>query len=441
MSGVEPLSAPVLEAAETPVVARLERVRRWTGILSAYFTAQTLTQLLGIAAGLLFVRYMPVGEFALYTLATSVITFFAFVTDLGSTSSLLHFFQKAGQVEGEFGRYVGAVVSLRRWAFLVGAIAVLAAFPASAVAKGFGPLEVALATIAVLLTVALQIGSSVRILILRLEDRLHQSYVAEGGGAATRLVLALAMMASSAMKSWLGLLAGAAGTALTLRLARSSAHPASTAWEAAELRPYRRAVLSYLVPTLPSAVYFSLQGPLVIWLAASFGQTSNIAQVGALGRLGMIVAIFSNLSAVVFLPRLARILDEGLWRRRAVQFGALLLAIGSALLVLGWLAPEPLLWILGGNYAALDAELMLVLGSAATMLLAGYTVGLCFSRGWTRAQPILTAIQLAFHVGFVFAFDLSTTAGVLGMSLAVAVVGVLLQLGYIVVASRRAAAG
>ena len=40
-------------------------LRRWIGILSAYFTTQTLTQLLGIAAGLLLINVLPVAEFAL----------------------------------------------------------------------------------------------------------------------------------------------------------------------------------------------------------------------------------------------------------------------------------------------------------------------------------------------------------------------------------------
>src|SRR5262249_34955980 len=47
------------------------RLRSWIGILSAYFGTQTVTQLLGIAAGLLFIRNMPVPQFALYTLSTS----------------------------------------------------------------------------------------------------------------------------------------------------------------------------------------------------------------------------------------------------------------------------------------------------------------------------------------------------------------------------------
>src|SRR5262249_45447679 len=110
----QPLPAPEAPDAISPAApALLPRLKGWTKILSAYFSTQTLTQLAGIGAGLLFINFMPVREFALYTLAFSVITFFTFLSDLGSTSSLLHFF-RAAAADGDFPRYFAAVLSLRR---------------------------------------------------------------------------------------------------------------------------------------------------------------------------------------------------------------------------------------------------------------------------------------------------------------------------------------
>ena len=61
-------------------------VHRWTRILGTYFSAQALTQLAGMLAGLLLVRYLPVREFALYTLASSMLTLVAMSSELGSTA-------------------------------------------------------------------------------------------------------------------------------------------------------------------------------------------------------------------------------------------------------------------------------------------------------------------------------------------------------------------
>src|SRR6185295_8699941 len=301
-----------------------DRVRRWTRILSAYFSTQTVVQLTGIAAGLLFVNFMPVREFALYTLAFSVITFFNFITDLGSSTSLVYFFRRTAQEGEEFQPYFQAVLSLRRAVFLLGAAGVLVAFPRLAAAKGYGFAEALLVTGGIVLCVWFQIASTLRILTLRLDDRYGASYRAELAGGLTRLLLAALLVVSALLKSWLGVLASAAGSAAVTVLARpakAASSPAPALWS------YQRKVLRYLLPTLPSALYFAVQGPLTVWLAATFGVTRNIAEVGALGRLGLIVGIFSSLTGVVFLPRLARITDDRLYRRRVGQFGASLAAV------------------------------------------------------------------------------------------------------------------
>ena len=71
---------------------------------------------------------------------------------------------------------------------------------------------------------------------------------------------------------------------------------------------------------------------MIVWLAATFGGTRDIAEVGALSRLGLLVGIFSSLTGVVFLPRLAHVTDDRLYRARVLQFGALYLTIAGALM-------------------------------------------------------------------------------------------------------------
>jgi O-antigen/teichoic acid export membrane protein len=389
------------------------RAARWVRILSAYFTAQTLTQLAGIAAGLLLVRFMPVREFALYTLAFSVITFFNFISDLGSSTSLVYFFHQARKEGSEFQPYLSAVLSLRRGAFLLGAAGVLAAFPYMAGAKGFGRAEALLATAGVLLCVWFQIGSSLRLLALRLEDRYGPSYRAEVAGGLTRLALAALMVVSARLVAWLGVLTSAAASVVVVSLARLETVGAP----GVDVRPYRARVLRYLLPTLPSALYFSIQGPLTVWLAATFGGTRNIAEVGALGRLGLLVGIFSSLTGVVFLPRLARITDDRLYRLRVLQFGAALTAVALAMLAAAAIAPELFLLLLGSHYAGLHRELLLVVGGAGLSLIDGYAVAVNLARSWTRWQGLAVGSLIAAQAALVALLPLSTTAGVLSFNL------------------------
>jgi O-antigen/teichoic acid export membrane protein len=430
-------------------------LRRWIGILSAYFTAQTMTQLAGLAAGLLLVRFMPVRQFALYTLATSVVTFFTFASDLGSTSSLLYFFQRTLKTGEDFHPYLSAVLSLRRAAFLLGGAAVLAVFPRSAIAKGFGLGDVAAVTAALLLCVWFQIASSVRILAARLLGHYGRAYRAEVAGGCVRLAVALLMIGASLLRAWLGMLGSALAAAVTAALAGSTAaapRPAAPAAAGAvdtapaeadaaaaapDLGPYRRQVLRYLLPSLPSALYFSIQGPLVVWLAATFGAARNIAEVGALGRLGMIVGMCSGLIGVVLLPRLARIVDERLYLRRYLQYGGLLLALALAMLAVAVLFPGALLLILGSHYSGLHRELVLVIASSGLTLIGAYVVSVNLARSWNRWETLAVLLYIAAQAGFVAILPLGTTAGVLQFNLLSAAAGLALQVAIAVAGFRR----
>ena len=231
------------------------------------------------------------------------------------------------------------------------------------------------------------------------------------------------------LRAWLGLLASAIGTAATALLAgRGGAPGPSLRSTDTDLRPYRRRVLRYLLPTLPSALYFSIQGPLIIWLAATFGDTRNIAEVGALTRLGLVVGLFSSLSGVVFLPRLARITDDRAWRARYLQFGGALVAIALALLAGAALFPGPLLWVLGESYSGLYRELVLVVAGAGLTLLGGYAVSVNLSRAWTRWETVAVAVLFLAQAGLVAVLPLRTTSGVLLFNLGTAAVGLGLQI-------------
>jgi O-antigen/teichoic acid export membrane protein len=421
-------------AAARKLARRRQLLRDWTAIFSAYFSAQGLTQLAGVAAGIVLVRTLPVHEFALYTLATSVTTFFTFASDLGSTSSLLYFYQRTVREGTDFAPYHAAVVSLRHFGFLLGAVAVVLVFPKTALAKGFRPLHVGLITVAILIGVWFQIVSSVRVLALRLEGRYGRSYRAELGGNLVRLGGALLMAAAGLLYAWIGTVATAFGTVTSAAVA---APRERVSFQRAELAPYRRQVLRYILPSLPSALYFSLQGPLIIWLSATFGATRNIAQVGALSRLGLVIGLFSGLVSIVFLPRMARIVDDRLYLRRYLQYGALLALIAAGLLAFAALFPGLFLFVLGSSYKGLHRELLLVVASSGLTLLGGYAVGVNFARSWNRWEGAAVLVLIAAQAVFAAVLPLSTTAGVLLFGLLSGVVGLVLQLTITAVGFRR----
>ncbi len=426
------MTEPVVAEPIAPPSVLLGRVKRWSGILAAFFSAQSAVQLLGIGAGLLFVNFLPVEQFALYTLANSVLSFFSTASDLGSTSSLVYFYRATANEPETFRAMQAAVVSLRRSAFMVGGLAAAIALPVVATKRDLPLADALLCTAGILAAVWFQIESSLGVLTLRLRNEYGRSYRAEVAGGVLRLGLAAALVSLGGRLAWLAVATGTAATAVVALLARAPHDRRGLDVGAA-----RRRIVRYLTPSLPSALYFSIQAPLVVWLSATFGSTRSIAEVGAIARLGLLVGIFGSLSGVVFLPHLARIHDERIYRWRVLQFGGLLAAIGGLLFTAALVAPRAFLMLLGPNYRGLHSELLLVVASAWLNLLGGFLVGVNLSRAWNRWETISVAVYFACQVAFIVVLPLSTALGVLRFGLASAATGLLLQLSIALVGFTR----
>ena len=61
-------------------------------------------------------------------------------------------------------------------------------------------------------------------------------------------------------------------------------------------RQERQEVLRYILPVVPGSIYYALQSNILIWLAAYFGTEHQVADLGALGRLGHLFALFTFVS-------------------------------------------------------------------------------------------------------------------------------------------------
>jgi O-antigen/teichoic acid export membrane protein len=258
----------------------------------------------------------------------------------------------------------------------------------------------------------------------RLEDRFARTYRAELAGAATRLVGAGLLVATGWLFGWAAL---ATGCTATLVVAVSlGGYRRGASFD--HLQRERVAVLRYLLPTLPSSLYFSVQGPLTVWLAATFGSTRNLAEVGALGRLGLIVGAVGALAGAVLIPKLSRITDDRVWKRRYGQFALLLFALSAPVVALSAWAPRAFLVFIGKRYEELGGELLIVVATACLGLLDGYLVGVNNARSWTRLQAPALGLLVVAQALLAWRLPLSTTLGVVLFGFGSRVVSTVCQL-------------
>jgi O-antigen/teichoic acid export membrane protein len=134
----------------------------------------------------------------------------------------------------------------------------------------------------------------------------------------------------------------------------------------------------------PLCLFNCVQGHITTWILSLFAATEDVADVGALARLGIVFTFVGLPVAQLLMPRIARTQDpKRLLRLCLLALGAMAGA-ASVLAGLGILFADQVLWLLGGQYAHLHSELAWYLGSLVLGTSANAAWGLCYTRNWVR---------------------------------------------------------
>jgi hypothetical protein len=182
----------------------------------------------------------------------------------------------------------------------------------------------------------------------------------------------------------------------------------------------RREMLDYARPILPGIVFAAFQNQIAVFVAAVFGGAETIAEVGALGRLALILGLFSAANGHLVAPFIAR-------QSRSVLAGRYsLVAALAALAAIGmfaaaWAFPDLFLAILGPNYSDASPSLLLMVGGCSIGYLNSVLWTLNASRKWIfRWMPCVSIPGTLIVQGVCVAlFDMSTSQGVFAMGLLV----------------------
>jgi len=193
----------------------------------------------------------------------------------------------------------------------------------------------------------------------------------------------------------------------------------------------RKSILGTVKRILPEAIYYSISGQITIWLLSIFGSTTSLAQIGALGRIAMIVNLVAVLSSTLITPRFARLPNSyRLILFRFFQALAVISVVLGALVFAVYLFPGQILWVLGPNYSGLEYEILLAVTGSCLSTFAGITFSLYSSRGWVLNPIISIPLSIFTLIAAIIMMDVSTLRGVLFLNIFVAAVQLTLHLGY-----------
>ncbi|MCS6928751.1 MAG: hypothetical protein NZM43_04550 [Saprospiraceae bacterium] len=167
------------------------------------------------------------------------------------------------------------------------------------------------------------------------------------------------------------------------------------------LREMRSLVKTNALRTL----YWSFEGQITLLLCAWFSSTERLAEVSALGRLGVLFGIFQAFVASYTLPNIAKAHTS----RRILHQVLRTLKIAGALLapLLLWAAVHPpsLIWILGPNYTELTPHLLPFMLSSAIGQLAAVVYQMCTARAWLSLNRYYVPLVLPLQIALICALD------------------------------------
>jgi hypothetical protein len=402
--------------------------RHRLGRLGSFASTQVLVQALGFAAGLVLVRQMAQQDYGWFTLLLAAISTGGVLADLGLTMGAMAIGGRIGGRPGALDEVMhDAQRLLSRWLLLL--------LPALALGLGLllhrqgAPAElVPWLAVMVAATVALNARSALALVLVRLLGQVRLQQQLDLGCNVLRLLLVLLLAWAAA--HWLD----AAGAAL-LGLGVAAVYVAVLNRCVARQAPaaartgddlHRAELLLAVRRQAPNSLYFVISSQVAVGLIALFGSANNVAEVGALGRLGALFTLIGAVTAALVLPYFAKRQDPGDIARGLAAVHLSFAALLCGLLALGLLAPAVLLWVLGPGYAGLHAELPWLLAACTLSAWGGTLYSAGCARGWVLPFAWSVPAGLLAMSAVALSVDLSTVRGVLAVNVAAAATSLLL---------------
>jgi len=369
------------------------------------------------ASGVIVVRYLSIEQYAYYTLANAALGIAGALADSGMTVAVVGQCGRVWQQPDRLGSVLATGLLLRRnvsfacLALLMPILFWLAQSQGTSVSQAF------LLCVAVAPGFLLTTNGALLEVPLRLHQRLRELQVMQLTAAVGRLVC-IALMSALYPVAWLAIVSSVPALWLFNRQLRQRSSPLAH-FNAVRDEAARKLITAQVLRSLPGTIYFVFASQLTVLLISFFGTTEGVAQVGALGRIAMVVSFLILVFHLIATPRYARIPEtetKKLLRVYLLLMGAL--ATACVVAVVGaWLAPRAVLFILGAKYESLTSEVVIAVASGAVAVMGGAASSMAAVRGTVVSPWISIPASLAVQGALVFFLPLDSVASMFWLNI------------------------
>ena len=420
-----PTSTPLLNEETAPMVRRaLQRAR----VMGNFAFVQGLVQCIGFISGILLVRYLDQREYAFFTIANTMQGTLNVLADIGISIGLVSIGGRVWQDRRRFGELINTAQKLR-WKLGGGAVVLITPILYFMLARNGATAGYAAVLILLILAgLAVQLSLGVLAVVPRLRSDIALIQKIDFTGAGARLLI-LIICAFVFLNAGVAVLIGAAALSLQYWMMRRCVAGVIDV-DAPENPEDRAAIIGFIKNQAANAIFFCVQGQITVVLISFFGtRTSAVAEVGALGRLAMIFAIFGQLMTNIFVPAFARCQTA---TRLRFQFAAIVgsvIAFSAGVLLAAAFFPEQFLFVLGSQYSHLHRELVLMVAGTVANVLVGTLWVLNASKAWIAGSWLYIPTTLATQILLIPFTDFTSVKGILLFNLISVLPNLLVNIG------------
>lgn len=403
------------------------RLIEWCRLLAGYSFVQAAAQGLGFLAGILVVRTLPTEDYACFVIVNTIGPVMNMLSDNGVTNSLSAIGGRFWQDDARMGSLVNTAMNLRRQLVLISSVAVTPVL-VWMLRHNHATIFTIASLVAITVTgVYFQLNAGVFSVVVNLRQQVGRMQTLVFSGVLPRLALIAIFTALGLLNAPLAAAAGTVAFAIQFWLLEKWVKPQIN-WSAPPSKELREEIMAIVKKQAPLTIYFCLQSQIGIWLISIFGNVHRVAELGALGRIGMLFSIVVMTVSALVVPRFARCQEPA-----RLSFQYMLILLGFAGIVLcgtafAWLFPKSLLWLLGPQYAHLADLVWLAVLASGTSSLGGVLYSLNVNKGWIPPAIFFIPLEIAGQVILCLAFDLSSVHGILMISILAPIIPGLINL-------------
>lgn len=424
MSFFAPVSTPVLAEGYTPVLRRaFDHARR----VGNYAVVQAVVQLLAFTSGILLIRWLPQREYAYFTIANAMQATLNVLADIGISVGVISIGGRVWQDRERFGQLISTGLLVRRRLAGLAFLIVTPILYAMLVRNGASSLYTLLLIVIVLIGFSIQLSIDVFAVVPRLRSDIARIQKIDFVCAIARLALIVGLVYVVA-RAGLAVAIGSAIFFLQYLLLRSYAAKVIDL-NTGENPEDRQEIVRLTKKLAANALFYCLQGQITVFLISFFGkQATEVAEVGALGRLAMISAVLMSTLTNILVPAFARCQDKAKLRILYVLIAGGVALFSLSVLGAAALFPDQFLFILGNRYTHLHRELVLMVGGSVFIAFGSTLWMLNSSKAWINGSWLYIPLTLVTQIALIPFTDFSSVAGVLTFNLISTVPAVLLNL-------------